>query len=98
MSSGITASEETKKDFLNALEVGQSCLSAFIKDRIETNDVGFYSTIQKNQLKTFDVKKKTSMVKVKDKNIAIRADRETFGRLLSIQQKRSVDLRKVLEY
>ena len=30
--------------------------------------------------------------------IAIRAERETFARLLSIQQKRNVDLREVMRY
>ena len=37
-------------------------------------------------------------MKVKNQNIAIRADRETFARLLSIQQKRNVDLRNVMRY
>ena len=87
LSSGITASAEVQEDLLKAEEVGQSCLDGFVKDRVESSNVGFYETIKKNQLKTFDVKKNTLIMKVKDQKIAIRADRETFGRLLSIQQK-----------
>jgi len=37
-------------------------------------------------------------MKVNGQKIAIRADRETFARLLSIQQKRNVDLREVMRY
>ena len=37
-------------------------------------------------------------MKVKDQQKAIRADRETFARLLTIQEKRGVDLKEVLKY
>ena len=42
--------------------------------------------------------KKTSVMKVKDQNVAICADRETFARLLSIQRTRNIDLREVMRY
>ena len=77
--------------------MGQFRLDIFIKDRIETGNVDFYAPIKKNDLKTFNVKK-TSIMKVKEQKIAIRADRETFARLLSIQRRRNVDLREVMEY
>jgi len=98
LSSGITATDEVQKDLLDAKNVGQSCLQRFVKDRIESDDVGFYNVLKKNKLRTFDVKKKTSTMKVNGQKIAIRADRETFARLLSIQQKRNVDLREVMRY
>ena len=60
--------------------MSQSRLEIFIKDRIETGTVDFYAPI-KNNLKTFDVKKKTLTMKVKDQKVAIRANRETFARL-----------------
>ena len=82
LSSGITANEDIQNDLLKAKEVGQSRLEIFIKDRIETGTVDFYAPIKKNNLKTFDVKKKTLTMKVKDQKVAIRADRETFARLV----------------
>ena len=78
--------------------VGQSCLEAFVKERIETSSIDFYAKITKNQLQTFETKKRTSLLEVKDQQMAIRADREIFARLLTIQQKRGVDLREVVKY
>lgn len=98
LSSGITANAKVQDDIMNAQTVGQSCLDAFVKERIETNAVDFYAKITKNQLQTFDTKKRTSVMKVKDQQKAIRADRETFARLLTIQEKRGVDLKEVVKY
>ena len=58
-SSGITASEDVQHDLLNAMKVRQSRLDIFINDRIETANIGFYAPIKKNNIKTFDVTKKT---------------------------------------
>ena len=43
-------------------------------------------------------KKKTVRLNVSNQKVAIRADRETFARLLLIQQKRKVNLKEVLTY
>ena len=85
LSSDSTASKDIH-DLLNATKVGQSRLGIFINDRIETANINFYAPIKKNNLKMFDVTKKTSVMKVKDKKVAIRADRNTFARLLSIER------------
>ena len=94
LSCGITASEDVQHDSLNATKVGQSRLDIFINDRIETANIDFCAPIKKNNLKMFDVTKQTSVMKVKDKKVAIRDDRETFARLLPIQQTCNIDLQK----
>ena len=43
-------------------------------------------------------KKKPVRLNVSNQKVAIRADRETFARLLLIQQKRKVNLKEVLTY
>ena len=42
-------------------------------------------------------KKKTVRLNVSNQKVAIRADRETFARLLLIQQKRKVNLKKKID-
>ena len=88
LSSDVVASEEVQKDLLQAKEVEQTRLDQFLNERIIEGKVEFNATITKN----FDssTQKKTT--------VAIKSDRETFGRLLIIQQIRGIDLEEVLQY
>ena len=49
-------------------------------------------------MKTFDSIGKKKVYKVKDELIPVKADRDTFGRMLVIQRIRGIDLKDVLEY
>lgn len=60
------------------------------------NNVVFYDVTKKKTLKTFNTK--TSTIKVKDQKFAIRADRETISKFLSIQQLRNLNLSEVMQY
>ena len=98
LSSGVTASEEIKEDLLKAKEIGERCLDEFLKSRIESGEVSLYEPIRKQKLKTFDNATKKKVLKVKGTDVAVKADRQTFARLLLIQQQRGIDLKKVLTY
>ena len=88
---------EVQYDLLKAQKIGKLCLDTFITERIETNNINFYAPIKKNCFRTFEKEKKTVRLNVSNQKVAIRADRETFARLLLIQQKRKVNLKKKID-
>ena len=73
-------------------------MDTFITERIETNNIDFYAPIKKNCLRTFEKEIKTVRLNVSNQQVAIGADRETFVRLLLMQQKRKGNLKEVLTY
>ena len=98
LSSGVVACHEVEEDMFNAENIGRKRLESFIAERIETNHTDFYATIKKSNLKTFQEQKKVATLKILNYKISIRTNRETFARLILIQQQRSVSLRDVLQY
>lgn len=88
LSSGVNASSEVQKDLLRAKEIGEQKSSTFIQERIKTNNVPFNDPIKKNNLNTFSSMKVKKSIKVKDKDVLIKADRDFFGRMLILQEKR----------
>ena len=82
LSSQIEAPPSVQKDLMNAATIGESSFKDFIKNRIESNNFGFYEPIKKNKLRNFDTAIITKIMKVHGKDISIKNDRETFTRLL----------------
>ena len=79
LSSGINVQEYVWKDLLRAEQVGKFQAERFLEERIKSNDVGFYETIEKNKLKTFTSILETEKFAVKDKEVVVRADRDLFA-------------------
>ena len=98
LSSGLVPWYEVQYDLLEAQKIGKLCLDTFITERIETNNIDFYAPIKKNCLRTFEKEIKTVRLNVSNQQVAIGADRETFARLLLMQQKRKGNLKEVLTY
>ena len=98
LSSGVVANDQVQNDLLRAKEVGRARLDQFLNERIIERKVEFNATITKNMLRTFDSSTQRKKCQVKDTVVAIKSDRETFGRLLVIQQIRGIDLQEVLQY
>ena len=98
LSSGLVPCYEVQYDLLEAQKIGKLCLDTFITERIETNNIDFYAPIKKNCLRTFEKEIKTVRLNVSNQQVAIGADRETFVRLLLMQQKRKGNLKEVLTY
>ena len=82
LSSRVHATEEVQKDLLRAKEVGLEKSSTFISERIRSNNIPFYEPIKKNNLKTFSSMNAKKKVKIGDKHVLIKVDREFFGRML----------------
>ena len=88
LSSGVNVSPEVQQDLLHAKTIGEEKSSTFIQERIKSNNVPFNDPIKKNNLKTFSSMKVKKSIKVRDKNVLIKADRDFFGRMLILQEKR----------
>ena len=95
-SSGIVVCHEVEEDMFNAESIGRRWLDSFIAKRIETKCTDFYANMKKNDLKTFEEQKKIVTLKILNNRISIRAYRETFARLILIQQQLSVSLQDIL--
>ena len=82
LSSGVVANKEQENDLLNVCAVGEKCFKKFLEERVLTTNVPFYEPIKRNNLRTFGAQVHTKKVKVNDRNVSVKADRQTFGRLL----------------
>ena len=80
----------------NLESIGRRRLDSFIAKRIETKCTDFYANMKQNDRKTFEEQKKIVTLKILNNRISIRADRETFARLILIQQQLSVSLQDIL--
>ena len=85
---------------LTANIVGIDCFHEFLKERVESSKIPFYSPLKKNKLKTFnsEVEKKTHQVD--SKNVTVTADIGMLARMLLIQEVRKelVSIRELLKY
>ncbi|MES9881330.1 MAG: hypothetical protein ABW185_10660 [Sedimenticola sp.] len=78
-----------KDDILSYAEKGQSRFSDFIQDRLlPTSTVSVWDPMKKLKLKTFSNCMDKTKVRVGDKVIKLREERELFGRFLIIQGSR----------
>ena len=80
LSSGNVASENTKQDLLNAKEKGTEDLWTFVKERLLSISKGFYETLPKLKLETFNDIQKSLQVK-EEKPAVLRAGRNLFERM-----------------
>ena len=69
-----------------------------MQERLVNGTVPFHGTLTLLKLKSFASIKKSSKVSVRDREIAIVADRNFFARLLVISQNRKMDLQYVLSF
>ena len=98
LSSGTVVDDDIVDEIINAEAIGKTSLKKFIDYRIINGTTEFQEKIEKKQLKTFDSIGKKKVYKVQDELIPVKADRDTFGRMLVIQRIRGIDLQDVLEY
>ena len=98
LSFGTVAGDDIVDEITNAEAIGKTSLKQFIDNRIINGTTEFHEKTEKKQLKTFDSIGKKKVYKVKDELIPVKADHDTFGRMLVIQRIRGIDLQDVLEY
>ena len=98
ISNGVTASPSSVDDLFGANSYCEREMSNFIRQRIVGQQVDFFKPITKSKLKTFssDVKQKT--VKVGDKELQVKADRNFFRKLVVIAKMPDLDLSEVYSH
>ena len=69
-----------------------------MEERLVKSVVEFFDPITKNNLKSFGTMAKQVKVKLKNREISIKADRSLFARLIVMAQNRSFSMRGVLSY
>ena len=90
LSSGVIANDSVQSDLLRANSVGTDCFHKFLKERVESSKIPFYSPLNKNKFKTFnsEVVKKTHQIDCK--NVTVTADRDMFAVNTRGQSKKSL--------
>ena len=89
---------EVQYDLLEAQKIGKSCTDTCIIERMKQTTSICMHLSRKIVSVLSKRKKRTVRLNVLNQKVAIRADQETFARLLLIQQKRNVNLKEVLTY
>ena len=59
--------------------IGTDCFHKFLKQRVESSKIPFYSPLKKNKLKTFNSKVENKSYQVDSTNVTVTADREMFA-------------------
>ena len=98
--SGVEATDTVQQDLLKAEDRGLHACKEFIRDRIQTPAVSFYSPIKKQKLKTFKDMSIKKICNAKEKAVTIAAERSMFARLLVIAKssRHLISLKEVLSY
>ena len=97
-SSGIMAPPDIANDLLQAYQIGSTHAEKFVHECLCSGSVGFFDKLQKLKLKTFSSMTKTVTVRANSRDVAIKADRSFFSRMLAILTSRNLDLRMVLSF
>lgn len=88
---------DVQTDMCRIKEIGQQQMSLFVKERIQTNDVQFWSPMKKIKLKTCNSVCKKVKVPLKDKVIEMKSDMSLFSRILIASRSRhDIDLKSSL--
>lgn len=95
---GVVASDDISTSLLSAKSHGEQLMKEFVVSRLDTDAIGFFQPISKVKSKTFSLLNKKSFVKLKDKNVALSAERNLFGRLVVISQKRNISVSDLFQY
>ena len=99
IATGVVLPPESAKSLLESTEIGKKNMEAFIQDRLNTNKVSFWEPLKQLKIKNFaSTKKKITLKSTNEKVISIDADRNLFGRLLTVANSREVNLRDILAY
>ena len=73
-------------------------MSTFVEKRVNTDEIDFFSPIEKSKLLTFTSMNKLLVSKQKQAVQAVRIDRGIFGKLLVIGQSREIPIQELMKY
>ena len=92
LASGSVAKPLVIKDLDNAKEIGDNAFIDFCKSRLKKGEVEFHEAIKRKKLKTFKDNVKPSVSSVKNKEISLKSDRDTFARCLIVGNIRNISI------
>ena len=95
LATAVEASLEVKADLLGAYDKGIKSYDTFIEERFINKTKKFDDKIPKMKLKTFDDMNKKA-VKVGDKVVEMKVDRNLFAKMAIIAQSRKLPMREVM--
>ena len=98
LASGSVANSSVLQDLDKAKEIGDNAFIEFCKTRLQSNNVGFYQPIKRKKLKTFKDNVKPVVSKVKNKEISLKSDRDTFARCLIVGNIRNISIIVMLTF
>jgi len=99
ISSGVIAPPATSADLMNAYVKGENAVVQFMRDRLLSGEVPFFSPISKAKLATFSkARGKSATLHQQTPKVEIANERRLFTRLLLIGEKSNVTLHDLLAY
>ena len=95
LTSGVAPSAEVTDQLLDAEMLGENALLKFQQERLESNEVDFFATLNRLNLGTFTklLKKRVKMSNGKEAQFSIQSN--IFGKIALIQQFHPLDLKEV---
>ncbi|KAG1650019.1 hypothetical protein GQR58_028409 [Nymphon striatum] len=97
LSTGAAATSAITSDLLKARSKGEEAFKIH-KERLESGS-GFFDPIKKQNLQTFTVLQKNTVVNAgTNREMILKADNRVFGNMLLIAQSRKLDMKDVLQY
>ncbi|KAG1664859.1 hypothetical protein GQR58_019650 [Nymphon striatum] len=84
---------------LNAITYGQDAMELFRSERLGADSIKeFFDPLKRQNLQTFSTLRPKKVLKVNQKEVVLKADRELFGRMAVIGQSRDIDLKEVFSF
>ena len=98
LTSGVAPSAEVTDQLLHAEMLGENALLKFQQERLESNEVDFFATLNRLNFGTFTklLKKRVKMSNGKEARFSIQSN--IFGKIALIQQFRPLDLKEVFYF
>eukprot|EP00058_Branchiostoma_floridae_P009808 XP_002595296.1 hypothetical protein BRAFLDRAFT_128105 [Branchiostoma floridae] len=95
---GVVMPEDAAVRLISAYEIGLQQCSTFVRQRLDSNEKGFWEPLPHLKIKTFHSLSQKRRMTTNEKVVTISADRDLFGRLVIAARSRQIDLKEVLTY
>ncbi|KAI8484570.1 hypothetical protein Bbelb_376770 [Branchiostoma belcheri] len=90
---GIVMPEESAVRMINVYDIGLQQCSRFVRERLDSNERGFWEPLPHLNIKPFQPLSQNRQVGTNEKVVTISADRDLFGRLVIATGSRQINLK-----
>ncbi|XP_066917320.1 uncharacterized protein [Clytia hemisphaerica] len=98
LTSGVAPTEEVKDQLLDAEMLGENALVKFQQERLQSNEVDFFATLNRLNLGTFTKLLRKTVKMPNGKEAQFSTQSNIFGKIALIQQFRQLDLKEVFRF